>query len=155
MQNYLNELRNVVNGNREGGGNDQQRPNRSSPREVSFTIPEEQLEIIYETWAIARARVRQQVYQQERPSAPFPRPPLWREEMRAMIILWIARERRLFEREMREIEYLLGLRGAPGCHRRTSQRTASIYGSDALSSKFGSLTVGFIVKMKINMVDEV
>jgi len=64
------------------------------------------------TWAIAHARVRQQLYHPEQPFAPFLQPPLWGEEMRAMMLLWIARERRLFEREMREIEYLLGLRGA-------------------------------------------
>jgi hypothetical protein len=37
---------------------------------------------------------------------------MWTDEMRVMMILWIARERRIFEREIEELEYLLGLRGA-------------------------------------------
>lgn len=68
--------------------------------------------MLYLTWAIAHARVRQQFYHPEQPVEPCPRPPLWGEEMQAMLVLWIARERRLFESEMKEIEYLLGLRGA-------------------------------------------
>ncbi|KAG1892792.1 hypothetical protein F4604DRAFT_1913490 [Suillus subluteus] len=73
---------------------------------------DEQLEILYATWAIACTRVRQQLYHPGQPVAPCPQPPLWGEEMSAMMVLWIARERRLFECEMREIEYLLGLGGA-------------------------------------------
>jgi hypothetical protein len=69
-------------------------------------------EIIYATWAIAHARVRQRLYHPEQPFAPLPQPPLWGEEMRSMMVLWIARERRLFEWELRELEYLLGLEGA-------------------------------------------
>lgn len=63
-------------------------------------------------WAAARMRVRQQVYRPDLPFAPNPLPPVWPEELRAMMVLWIARERRMFEMEMRELEFLLGLRGA-------------------------------------------
>lgn len=57
-------------------------------------------------------RVRQQVYRPEVLFLPNPLPPLWPDEVRAMMVLWIARERRMFEMEIRELEYLLGLRGA-------------------------------------------
>jgi len=69
-------------------------------------------EFVYVTWAAARNRVRQQLYNPNLPLQPNPRPPVWSEEARAMMVLWIARERRIFEMEMRELEYLLGLRGA-------------------------------------------
>lgn len=97
-----------------------------NPRNISFTIPDQQMvsevmhsnnnllilqDILHATSVIARSRVRQQLYHPEQQFAPCPRPPLWDEEMRAMMILWIARERRLFEWEMREMEHLLGLRG--------------------------------------------
>ncbi|KAG2341456.1 hypothetical protein BDR05DRAFT_949775 [Suillus weaverae] len=42
--------------------------------------------------------------------AAYPPPPLWSNEEQAMIVLWIAREHHMFEMEMRELEYLLGLR---------------------------------------------
>jgi hypothetical protein len=67
---------------------------------------------MYTTWAAARDRVRQQIYHPEVPFQPYPPPPMWTDEMRVMMILWIARERRIFEREIEELEYLLGLRGA-------------------------------------------
>lgn len=67
---------------------------------------------MYFTWAIARTRVRQLVYRPDLPFPPNPLPPVWQDEVRAMMVLWIARERRMFEMEMRELEYLLGLRGA-------------------------------------------
>jgi hypothetical protein len=57
-------------------------------------------------------RVRQQLYHPDLPLIPHPPPPFWSEEARAMLVLWIARERRVFEMEMVELEYLLGLRGA-------------------------------------------
>ncbi|KAG2105175.1 hypothetical protein BD769DRAFT_1393333 [Suillus cothurnatus] len=97
------------------------------PRDVTFTVPERQIvsndsfsihnsnflkEFVYVTWAAARNRVRQQLYNPNLPLQPNPRPPVWSEEARAMMVLWIARERRIFEMEMRELEYLLGLRGA-------------------------------------------
>lgn len=69
-------------------------------------------ELLYVTWAGARMRVRQQVYQPDLPLLPHPPPPNWSDEVRAMMVLWIARERRMFEMEIRELEYLLGLRGA-------------------------------------------
>jgi hypothetical protein len=67
---------------------------------------------MYVTWAGARLRVRQQLYHPDLPIQPHPQPPHWSEETRAMLVLWIARERQIFEMEMRELEYLLGLRGA-------------------------------------------
>ncbi|KAG1815358.1 hypothetical protein EV424DRAFT_1348470 [Suillus variegatus] len=118
MQDYLNALRDVVNriGNeRENNGvqdqNNQHLNHLPNPRNISFTIPDQQMDILHATSVIARSRVRQQLYHPEQQFAPCPRPPLWDEEMRAMMILWIARERRLFEWEMREMEHLLGLRG--------------------------------------------
>jgi hypothetical protein len=69
-------------------------------------------EMLYVTWAAARMRVRQELYEPNLPIPHYPLPPAWPDEMRAMIVLWIARERRVFEMEMRELEYLLGLRGA-------------------------------------------
>jgi hypothetical protein len=69
-------------------------------------------EFMYATWAAARVRVRQQMYHPDVPFQPYPFPPVWPDETRAMMILWIARERRVFEMEMQELEYLLGLRGA-------------------------------------------
>jgi len=117
MQDYLNALRDVVNriGNeRENNGvqdqNNQHLNHLPNPRNISFTIPDQQMDILHATSVIARSRVRQQLYHPEQQFAPCPRPPLWDEEMRAMMILWIARERRLFEWEMREMEHLLGLR---------------------------------------------
>jgi hypothetical protein len=68
--------------------------------------------IIYTTWAAAQIRVRQQLYHPDLPLLRCPLPPALSDEARAMIVLWIARERRVFEMEMRELEYLLGLRGA-------------------------------------------
>ncbi|KAG1771736.1 hypothetical protein EDD22DRAFT_947746 [Suillus occidentalis] len=82
------------------------------PRNIMFTMSDRQLELMYTTWAAARDRVRQQIYHPEVPFQPYPPPPMWTDEMRAMMILWIARERRIFEREIEELEYLLGLRGA-------------------------------------------
>jgi hypothetical protein len=67
---------------------------------------------MYITWDAARNRVRQQLYHPDLPFDPYPLPPVWPEETRAMMILWIARERRIFEMELEELEYLLGLRGA-------------------------------------------
>jgi hypothetical protein len=66
---------------------------------------------MYATWAVARARVHQQLYHPEQPFPVCLQPPIWGEEVRAMMILWIARERRMFEMEMQEFERLLGLRG--------------------------------------------
>ncbi|KIK35387.1 hypothetical protein CY34DRAFT_17046 [Suillus luteus UH-Slu-Lm8-n1] len=115
MQNYINGLRDGVNrlGNVEGNNAIQRQylDRAPNPRNILFTFPEQQLEILYATLAIARARVRQQVYHTEQPPIPCPQPPLWDEEARTMMVLWIARDRRLFEWEMREMEYLLGLRG--------------------------------------------
>jgi hypothetical protein len=68
--------------------------------------------MLYTTWAAARMRVRQELYEPNLPILHYPLPPAWPDETRAMIVLWIARERRVFEMEMRELEYLLGLRGA-------------------------------------------
>ncbi|KAG1754668.1 hypothetical protein EDD22DRAFT_957431 [Suillus occidentalis] len=82
------------------------------PRSVTFTISVMQLEYLYVTWAAARNRVHQQLYQPDLPFQPYPLPPVWPDETRAMMVLWIARERRIFEMEMEELEYLLGLRGA-------------------------------------------
>jgi hypothetical protein len=69
-------------------------------------------EMLYVTWATARMRVRQELYEPALPIPHYPPPPAWPDDMRAMMVLWIARERRIFEMEMRELEYLLGLRGA-------------------------------------------
>jgi hypothetical protein len=69
-------------------------------------------EMLYVTWAVARMRVRQELYEPNLPIPHYPLPLAWPDETRAMIVLWIARERRVFEMEMRELEYLLGLRGA-------------------------------------------
>ncbi|KAG2121997.1 hypothetical protein BD769DRAFT_1389844 [Suillus cothurnatus] len=80
------------------------------PRNVMFTMPGRQLELMYITWAAARNRVRQQLYNPNLPYQPYPRPPVWSDEIRAMMVLWIARERRIFEMEIEELEYLLGLR---------------------------------------------
>ncbi|KAG1800064.1 hypothetical protein EV424DRAFT_1545831 [Suillus variegatus] len=81
------------------------------PRDVSFRVSDVHLELLYVTWAGARMRVRQQVYQPDLPLLPHPPPPNWSDKVRAMMVLWIARERRMFEMEIRELEYLLGLRG--------------------------------------------
>ncbi|KAG1848143.1 hypothetical protein C8R48DRAFT_677347 [Suillus tomentosus] len=82
------------------------------PRDVMFTLSERQLEMLYVRWDAARIRVHQQIYNPHLPFQPYPLPPAWSEEVRAMMILWVARERRMFELEMQELEYLLGLRGA-------------------------------------------
>jgi hypothetical protein len=66
---------------------------------------------MYATWAIACARVHQQLYHPEQPFLVCPQPPILGEEVHAMMILWIARERQMFEMEMQEFECLLGLRG--------------------------------------------
>ncbi|KAG1796528.1 hypothetical protein EV424DRAFT_1353082 [Suillus variegatus] len=104
------------------------------PQEVSFRMNDRQLELMYITWAAARMRVRQQVYRPDLPFAPNPEPPVWRDEVHAMMVLWIVRERRMFEMEMRELEQLLGLRartdgGTDACHRGSE-------GGTALSSSF-------------------
>ncbi|KAG1794744.1 hypothetical protein EV424DRAFT_1350977 [Suillus variegatus] len=80
------------------------------PRDVMFTLSERQLEMLYVRWDAARIRVHQQIYNPHLPFQPYPLPPAWSEEARAMMILWVARERRMFELEMQELEYLLGLR---------------------------------------------
>ncbi|KAG1906723.1 uncharacterized protein F5891DRAFT_975465 [Suillus fuscotomentosus] len=99
----------------QNGNRDHQIPERDlqiipRPRNVQFTLTEGQHELMYVTWAGARLRVRQQLYHPDLPIQPHPQPPHWSEETRAMLVLWIARERRIFEMEMRELEYLLGLR---------------------------------------------
>ncbi|KAG1794007.1 uncharacterized protein HD556DRAFT_1308450 [Suillus plorans] len=110
------------------------------PREVFFTMSERQIELLYVTWAAARMRVRQQVYRPEVPFLPNPLPPLWPDEVRAMMVLWIARERRMFEMEIRELEYLLGLRDtrAPedkhGVEVRQPVGGAEVHGASAESS---------------------
>ncbi|KAG1758380.1 hypothetical protein EDD22DRAFT_956950 [Suillus occidentalis] len=116
-------MNNYVNANAEGANRDADRiRNNQIPqhlleniprlRKVVFTLTVGQLEMLYVTWAAAQMRVRQELYEPALPIPPYPLPPAWPEEMRAMIVLWIARERRVFEMEMRELEYLLGLRGA-------------------------------------------
>ncbi|KAG2096686.1 uncharacterized protein F5147DRAFT_817021 [Suillus discolor] len=87
------------------------------PREVVFTLTVGQLEMLYVRWAAARMRVRQELYEPALPIPPYPLPPAWPDEVRAMMVLWIARERRVFEMEMRELEYLLGLRERTGRER--------------------------------------
>lgn len=67
---------------------------------------------MYITWAVARHCVCQRVYQPELPFPPYPPHPVWSDEVRAMMILWVARERCMFEMEMTELEYILGLGGA-------------------------------------------
>jgi hypothetical protein len=54
-------------------------------------------EVMYVTWAATRNRVRQRVYQPDLPFPPYPRPPVWTDEVRDMMVLWIGRERRMFE----------------------------------------------------------
>ncbi|KAG1794467.1 uncharacterized protein HD556DRAFT_1443034 [Suillus plorans] len=82
------------------------------PREVVFRLTRDQLELMYNTWAVARRHVRQLVYQPELPFPPYPLPPVWPDDLRAMMVLWVAREWRMFEMEMAEFEQILGLRGA-------------------------------------------
>ncbi|KAG1719444.1 hypothetical protein EDD22DRAFT_854955 [Suillus occidentalis] len=114
-------MNNYVNANREGRNQDGDRDQNNQiprhllqhtprPRDVVFTLTAGQLEMLYVTWAAARMQVRQELYEPALPIPPYPLPPAWPDEMRAMMVLWIARERRLFEMEMRELEYLLGLR---------------------------------------------
>ncbi|KAG1859872.1 hypothetical protein C8R48DRAFT_673814 [Suillus tomentosus] len=67
-------------------------------------------EMKYIVWAATRGCVRQQVYHPELPFPPYPLPPVWPEDMRAMMVLWVARERHMFEMEMAELEHILGLR---------------------------------------------
>ncbi|KAG1767790.1 hypothetical protein EDD22DRAFT_844364 [Suillus occidentalis] len=98
----------------EGANHDHQIPQHllqhaPRPRDVMFTMTGRQLEMIYVTWAAARMRVHQYLYQPALQLPPYQLPPDWPDETRAMIVLWIARERRMFEMEMRELEYLLGL----------------------------------------------
>jgi hypothetical protein len=68
-------------------------------------------ELMYITWVAARRRVRQLIYQPGLPFPGYPLPPVWLDDVRAMMVLWIARERRMFEMEMIELEHILGLRG--------------------------------------------
>lgn len=67
---------------------------------------------MYITWAGERVRVRQELYHPEEPVQPHPQPPVWTEETRTMMVLWLARERQIFRMDMEEMERLLGLRGA-------------------------------------------
>jgi hypothetical protein len=69
-------------------------------------------QLMYVTLAGARIRVRQELYHPEVPLQPRPQAPVLSEVTRAMIVLWIARERRVFEMEMQELEHLLGLQDA-------------------------------------------
>ncbi|KAG1748884.1 uncharacterized protein EDB91DRAFT_1079019 [Suillus paluster] len=50
------------------------------------------------------------VYEPALPLPPYPLLLVWEDEMRVMMVLWIARERQMFEMEMQELEYLLGFR---------------------------------------------
>ncbi|KAG1775747.1 hypothetical protein EV702DRAFT_1198940 [Suillus placidus] len=52
-----------------------------------------QLELMFVAWAAARNLMRQRVYQPDLPFPVYPPPPVWPDEVRAMMILWIARER--------------------------------------------------------------
>ncbi|KAG1894574.1 uncharacterized protein F5891DRAFT_984950 [Suillus fuscotomentosus] len=79
------------------------------PRDVTFRLTEEQLQLMYFTWAGARICMRQELYQPEVPLQPRPQPLVLSEVMRAMIVVWIAREHRIYEMEMQELERLLGL----------------------------------------------
>ncbi|KAG1908161.1 uncharacterized protein F5891DRAFT_1179680 [Suillus fuscotomentosus] len=82
------------------------------PRDITFRLIERQLELMYVTWANARVRIHQEIYRPELPLQPCLQPPVWTEPTRAMVVLWIARERQIFELEMEEMERLLGLRDA-------------------------------------------
>ncbi|KAG2108899.1 uncharacterized protein F5147DRAFT_773233 [Suillus discolor] len=73
------------------------------PRDVSFRMTDRQLELVYITWAAARMHVRQQVYRPDLPFAPNPLPPVWPEELCVKMVLWIAREHRMFEMEGSEV----------------------------------------------------
>ncbi|KAG1896328.1 uncharacterized protein F5891DRAFT_983516 [Suillus fuscotomentosus] len=115
MDNYANANGGAGNGNRDGDGHQNHQPQHFlqyplRPRNIMFTMTRRQLALIYITWVAARMRVRQQVYEPALPLPPNPPPPIWSDELRTMIVLWIARERRMFEMEVRELEYLLGLR---------------------------------------------
>ncbi|KAG1869744.1 hypothetical protein C8R48DRAFT_670986 [Suillus tomentosus] len=81
------------------------------PRDVTFTLTEEQLQLMYFTWASAQIRMHQEVYRPEVLLQLHPQPPVLSEVMCAMIVLWIARENQIFEMEMQELEHLLGLQG--------------------------------------------
>ncbi|KAG2156320.1 hypothetical protein DEU56DRAFT_906484 [Suillus clintonianus] len=114
-----NNANNGVGNQNENGNRNHQIPGHllqhaPRPRNVMFTMSGRQQELMYVTWAAARVRVRQYMYEPTLPLPPHPLPPLWEDEVRAMMTLWIARERRMFEMEMRELEYLLGLRDEEG-----------------------------------------
>ncbi|KAG2108991.1 uncharacterized protein F5147DRAFT_652569 [Suillus discolor] len=122
-------MNNYNNANPRGDENENEHQNRNGnhhipqhllehiprPRDVVFRLTDRQLELMYITWAAARMRVCQQVYHPDLPLHPNPLSPVWPDERRAMMTLWIARERQMFEMEMRELEYLLGLGGAHKC----------------------------------------
>ncbi|KAG2139106.1 uncharacterized protein EDB93DRAFT_1106210 [Suillus bovinus] len=79
------------------------------PREVVFVLTGNQLELMYNTWVVVRRRVCQRIYQPELPFPPYPPHPVWSDEAQSMMILWVARERHMFELEMAELEHILGL----------------------------------------------
>ncbi|KAG2096324.1 uncharacterized protein F5147DRAFT_656638 [Suillus discolor] len=116
MDNYANANRGAGNGNGDGDGHqNHQMPQHFlqyplRPWNVMFTMTRQQLALMYVTWAAARVRVHQQVYEPALPLPPNPPPLIWPDELHAMMVLWIAREHRMFEMEVRELEYLLGLR---------------------------------------------
>jgi hypothetical protein len=84
------------------------------PQIISFTMNNRQLVSNWdasESKHAAQIHVRQQLYHPDLPLLRCPLLPAWSDEAHAMMVLWIARERRVFEMEMWEFKYLLGPRG--------------------------------------------
>ncbi|KAG1837471.1 hypothetical protein C8R48DRAFT_680297 [Suillus tomentosus] len=78
-------------------------------RARNFQIPDRLLAVIRETMPIACTRVNQALHSDTQ-LLDLVELPVWTDEEMAFLVLWIARERRILEMVLTQLEHLLGLR---------------------------------------------
>ncbi|KAG1892838.1 uncharacterized protein F5891DRAFT_1197109 [Suillus fuscotomentosus] len=78
-------------------------------RARNFQIPDRLLAVIWETMSIACTRANQALHSDTQ-LLDMVEPPVWTDEETVFLVLWIARERRILEMVLTQLEVLLGLR---------------------------------------------